>query len=271
LLDPDIRRFYDRYDEGARLGQGPFQLEGERTRELLLRYLPPAPARVLDVGGGAGAYACWLAGLGYEVALVDPVPRHVEAARRACAGHPARAIASAREGDARDLPFGDESQDAVLLLGPLYHLPERADRQRALREAARVARPGAPVLAAAISRFASLLDGLATDALRDPAFAAIVERDLADGRHRNDTGRIEYFTTAYFHRPEELGAEVGAAGLELEAVLGIEGPGWLTAGFAERWADAEGRAHILWAARTAESESSLIGVSAHLLAVARRR
>jgi hypothetical protein len=79
-FDPAIGAFYALGGEEPRLGQGVFQIERARTEELLLRHLPPPPGRVLDVGGAAGAYACWLAQRGYEVALFDPVPLHVEQA-----------------------------------------------------------------------------------------------------------------------------------------------------------------------------------------------
>jgi hypothetical protein len=54
--------------------------------------------------------------------------------------------------------------------------------------------------------------------------------------------------------------------LEFEAVLGIEGPGWL---LWERRDEPRGRENILYAARAVEQEKSLIGASAHLLVVAR--
>src|SRR5262249_31913758 len=132
---------------------------------------------------------------------------------------------------------------AVLLLGPLYHLPEREERLRAWREARRVLRPGRSVFAAGISRFASLLDGLRTGRVfDDPAFAAIVERDLADGQHRNETGELRYFTTAYFHEPDELAEEGEEAGFEGVALHAIEGPGAFLPDFAKRWSDPAHRA-----------------------------
>lgn len=74
-FDPVIADFYDRTPEESRLEQGPFQLEEERSRELIRRFAPPPPATIADVGGAAGASALWLASTGYAVHLVDPVPR----------------------------------------------------------------------------------------------------------------------------------------------------------------------------------------------------
>jgi SAM-dependent methyltransferase len=268
-LDPAIAAHYAGVSEQRRLG--PFSLERVRTWELLTRHLPPPPAVVLDVGGAAGVYALPLAAGGYQVHLVDPLARHVEQALRASAGQPATPLAGAAVGDARQLDRPDASVDAVLLLGPLYHLTDRADRVAALAEARRVLRPGGVLLAAAITRFASLLDGLVRGHLDDPAFAAIVDRDLRDGQHRNPTGRPEWFTTAYFHRPEELGAEVAEAGLAPPALLAVEGPAGLLADVEERLADPARREQVLAAVRRVEAEPSLLGASAHLLAVALRR
>jgi SAM-dependent methyltransferase len=150
-------------------------------------------------------------------------------------------------------------------MGPPYHLTNPEDRLAALREARRILRPGGRLLAVAISRFASLFDAL-TRGRREPEFWTAVERDLRDGQHRSpDPDKPEWFTTAFFHHPDELRDEVEAAGFAVEALLGIEGPGWL---IEEQWADAERRERLLFAARALEAEPSLAGLSAHLLAVA---
>lgn len=268
-LRPEITQHYQRGDEICRLQWGTSQIEGARTQELLARFLPKPPACVLDVGGGPGIYSLWLVELGYEVHLVDPVRLHLEQAA-GLARQQGRVLASIREGDARALDQPDASVDAVLMLGPLYHLIEREDRFRAWCEAARVVRPGGIVVAIGISRFASLLDGIKQGFLDDPDFAAIVERDLAEGQHRNPTLHPYYFTTAYFHEPGELAEEARAAGLQAVRTLGVEGPGWLVQDFAERWQDPEHRRQLLDAARRVEEEPSLLGTSAHLLAVGRR-
>jgi ubiquinone/menaquinone biosynthesis C-methylase UbiE len=269
--DPDeVVAFYARGLERDRLIGGQGALEFARTRTLLERYLPEPPAVVADVGGGPGRYAVWLAERGYRVHLIDPVPLHIEQARAAAGGPPGAVLASAEVGDARALRLPDASVDAVLLLGPLYHLPERADRLQALAEARRVCRRGGVVIAAAISRFASTLDGLRAGYLEDPSFAAVAAGDLRDGRHRNPTGDPAYFTTAYFHRPEDLAAECAEAGLSHEATLAVEGAAWLLPDLDARLADERRRAVLLAALAALETEPTLLGVSAHLLTVVRQ-
>jgi ubiquinone/menaquinone biosynthesis C-methylase UbiE len=268
-FDPAIATYYNEAPEESRLEHGAFRLEELRSRELIERHVPAPPATVVDIGGAAGAYAFWLAERGYDVHLVDAVPRLVEEARRRNASA-ARPLASCRVGDARALPIADESAAIVLMLGPLYHLVQASDRHAALREAVRVLRPQGVLVAAGISRWASALDGLARDLFRDAAFARIVEHDLRDGQHRNPTGRLDYFTTAYFHRPEELREELLAVGLRVGGLYGVEGPGWMLPDLADRWTDAERRDALLRVARLLEAEPSVLGCSAHLLAVGRK-
>lgn len=270
MLEPpsEVRDHYQvEIVEAERLSRGAGQLELARTQEIVRRHLPPGRLRIHDVGGGAGAHATWLADDGHTVHVVDPMPSHVEAAQGLASD--TRRI-TAELGDARSLAAESECSDAVLLLGPLYHLTDRADRVRALEEAARVVRPGGPVFVAAISRFASLLDGLRREFLFDLRFRSIVEDDLRHGQHRNPERVPHWFTTAYFHHPSELPDEAGAAGLDCVEVVGVEGvAGWFANVF-ERWDDADSRDAILFTARALESEPSLIGASTHLLMVARR-
>ncbi|HEY9515683.1 MAG TPA: methyltransferase domain-containing protein [Gemmatimonadaceae bacterium] len=268
-FDPAIQAYYNRAPEESRLEVGAFRLEELRSRELILRHAPEPPAAVLDVGGAAGAYSFWLAERGYEVRLLDATPRLIDVAR-ARNEQVVHKLASVGVADARALPEADESAAMVLLLGPLYHLVQSQDRHAALVEAARVLRPGGVLVAAGISRWASLLDGLARELLRDPAFVRIVERDLLDGHHENPTDRLDYFTTAYFHRPDELRGEVVDAGFEVEGLYGVEGPGWMLPDFIDRWNDAERRDVLVRVARALESEPSVIGCSAHLIVVGRK-
>ena len=267
-MDREVADYYARVPEEDRLTQGAALLEAARTRQLIEQLAPGPPGLVLDIGGGAGAYAFWLAERGYTVHLLDASPRLVTQAQRR-ANTSASPLASCEVGDARALPFPDRTADIVLLLGPLYHLTETEDRAKALNEARRVLVPGGWLFAAVISRWASALDGLARDLFKDPRFVEIVRGDLQDGQHRNPTERPDYFTTAYFHRPDELRDEVEAAGFTDARIYGIEGPGWLFPDVAERMHDSRRRADLLEVAGLLETESALLGMSAHLLAVAR--
>lgn len=209
----DLVAIYEAGDEDVRMVTASNRVEWERTLELLERWLPPAPARVLDIGGGPGRYAAWLAERGYTVELLDPVPKHVRQAR-------ARGV-EASEGDARALPYGDEAADAVLMLGPLYHLPSASDRTLALTEAVRCAAPGAPVVVAAMSRWAKPAVKASRGELGDAAVRGYLLRVLAHGQ---DVEGNAFDLVSYNHDPEELRGELVAAGLADVLVLGIEGP-----------------------------------------------
>jgi ubiquinone/menaquinone biosynthesis C-methylase UbiE len=269
-IPPEMLEHYASGYESQRLLHGSSQIELARTQELITRYAPPPPAIVFDIGGGPGVYAFWLAKQGYEVHLIDATPLHIEQARRTSLLQPDAPLAEIEVGDARGLTRADLSVDVVLLLGPLYHLTERTDRLTALREARRILKPGGILFAAAISRFASALDGLRQALFDDPAFAPIVERDLTDGQHRNPTNHPSYFTTAFFHHPQELEAEVKESGFLYDKTLPVEGPLWLSQYAVDNFNDRERRARFLALMRRIEHEPSLLGATAHLLAVARK-
>lgn len=262
VLAPEVMAFYtETIDESVRLtSSADGALELIRTQEILRRHLPPAPAGVLDVGGGPGIHAQWLAEAGYTVHIVDPVPRHVAQAPPGV---------TAEVGDARKLSAADDSQDVVLLLGPLYHLLERKERDRAIGEALRVVKPGGLLAAAAIGRYASLFEHVATTLLDVERVHDAVFDILRTGRH--DPGR-KGFTAAYFHTAESLAEELTEAGVVGVRVIGIEGPSW----GALKAAEVHGKESLrdsamfraaLAAARLAEPYPELLSASSHMLAV----
>ncbi len=266
----EIQSYYNQGREQDRLLRENGNLERVRTQELILRHLPKAPAIIIDIGGGAGVYALWLAGLGYRVHLVDLMPLHIEQAMKASENQPDHPLASAKTGDAQRLDFPDASADAVLMMGPLYHLPKRAARIQALREAYRVLKPSGMVFTATISRFASLMDGMMRGLLTDAHFAELVERDLVDGQHRNPSQQPGYFTTAYFHYPTEIQTEVTEAGFHGATTLAIEGPANFMPNFDTFWNDDVLRERLLSFIRTIESDPTIMGASAHLMTYGRK-
>jgi ubiquinone/menaquinone biosynthesis C-methylase UbiE len=252
---------YSAADERGRLIAAE-SLELLRTQVILDRVLPMTPSAIIDVGGGAGVYASWLADRGHSVHLVDPVPKHVEQAA-------AVGTFTAALGDAVALDADDDSYDAVLLLGPLYHLVDRADRLRALREARRVARAGSPVAVAAISRYASTMDGFYHGLIADSAFVEILTEDLRTGQHRNREDDPRYFTTAYFHTCAGLRDEMTEAGFDDVDVLPVEGLLAWSPDLAGSLADPGVRDLVLRCLERIETDPAATAASPHLLAVAR--
>ncbi|HEU5421267.1 MAG TPA: methyltransferase domain-containing protein [Streptosporangiaceae bacterium] len=261
-VDAEILAHYAEGREHARLTSGQ-SLELLRTRVLLERFLPDSPARVLDVGGGSGVYASWLSGRGYQVHLIDPVPLHRQQAR-------ADGRFTVAAGDARSLAEADGSYDAVLLLGPLYHLTDRADRIRALAEARRVTRPGGIVAAAAISRYASTFEGYFGGFIDEPGFTAVMAEDLKTGQHRNPGSHPRFFTTAFFHDPAGLMSEITDSGLRLQDVLPVEGPLHWAPGIQDRLSDPGQRQLILDTLDAMEHDPAVAGATSHLLAIGQR-
>jgi ubiquinone/menaquinone biosynthesis C-methylase UbiE len=267
-VDEDIRGYYDLGLEQDRL-RADTDLERLRTEDIIFRHLPTPPGVICDVGGGAGIYAFALARRGYLVHLIDLIPLHLRQAH-SYAVESGTSLASISVGDARALAMPAAHADAVLLLGPLYHLIEDTERVEALHEARRILKPGGLLFAAAISRFASLIDGLSTGAFADPEFRQIVRSDLSSGRHRNPTGLPQYFTTAHFHQPGEFRSEIAAAGFRDVKLFGIEGPTGACARLRSAVADPVQRSTLLDMLAAIEEEPSIIGASAHIMGIARK-
>lgn len=256
-LAPEILDYYAQGREDGRLRYGAGRLELLRTQDILRRVLPEPEGRLLDVGGASGVHAQWLASDGWSVELVDPVPLHVEQATAV------RGIV-ARLGDARALDVPDASVDVVLLLGPLYHLPDVIDRRGVLAETRRVLRPGGMAVVATINRYAALHDHLHRGGWFEPWRRARLALTAA-------TGLVEPggdFTTAYLHQPGEAAAEVAECGFRVTGQYGVEGTAWLMSDLDAVLDDPDRLAALLAALRTVESEPTLLGVSGHLLTAA---
>jgi SAM-dependent methyltransferase len=190
-----------------------------------LTYLP-ANGRVLDIGGGPGRYAAWLARRGYRVTLADLSPDLLHIARSRIAGQAAEssgAVDEIVEADARDLSrWPDGSFDAVLSLGPFYHLTEPDDRHRAASELARVVRPGGTVFVALIPWLVFVRRTIAVPDerrhLADPKFVAALRDHAA---FINDVpGR---FTGGYGVRPPEVAPFFETYGFTIRTLVSTHG------------------------------------------------
>ena len=262
-----VNTFYNSTQmEADRLGQHVFRLEKIRTQQIILRYLKSS-MKIADVGGATGAYSFWLHDKGHKVHLLDPAEFHIEAATRISITDN-KPLASISIGDARQLPYDDEQFDLVLLFGPLYHLQQKDDRIRSITEARRVLKKDGVVMAATISRHASLFDGFWQGFIDDPAFENILKQDLEDGNHSNPVHHPMYFTDAHFHTQKEIEDEFHAAGFTQPHSLAIEGFGWLVPDFMKRWDDESLRNKMLEYIQRTENDPAMIGISAHVMTIA---
>lgn len=268
-VEDPVRRHIERmYDD--RPGYEWERLERHRTEfavtlRALEEHLPRPPARVLDCGGGPGRYAIELAGRGYDVVLFDLASGCLDLAHKKAA-EASVALAGYEQGTATDLTrFPDEAFDAVLLMGPLYHLLEVDDRRQALAEAHRVLKPGGGLFAAFIGRYAPLRWAAANDPSYPLRYRESAERILDTGK-APPRGISEHEFVAYFARAEEVGPLCRQAGFEIAAVLGVEG---LVSMIEEGVNALSGEEWAYWVElnRRVAADPSLHGGAEHLLVV----
>ena len=263
-----ILTYYASGIEKDRLQKEYFRLEGVRTKEIISRYLTGDQLNILDVGGGTGYYAFWLQSLGHHVTLVDLSANNISWAKEYAVDRNI-SLDGYEIGDATSLRFQDSQFDLVLLLGPLYHLINRVDRVKAIREAGRILKPGGMMIAAVISRYASFIDGLRRHLIADPQFVSILKQDLETGIHLNDTDNSEYFTTSFFHTPAEIESEVMESQLNFEKCIAVESLGWLLDHVLQT-SDETHIGLILSLIRQVEENKDLMASSPHILAIARK-
>ena len=260
-----VKDFYeqDLHGEWERLER--HRTEFGVTLRALAEFLPSPPAQVLDVGGGPGRYAIALAQQGYQVTLVDLSETSlVKAAEQAAAAEVH--LAAIQQGNAVDLAaFGDATYDAVLLLGPLYHLTTLDDRARAVAETCRVLKPGGILFAGFLTRFSALR----VCAKRFPewlvAHPEYVEQLLTTGVHQGEWG----FTMAYHAHPAEIEPFMTACGFTPLQLLACEG---VVAHAEERINTLSGAAWEWWADLNYRlgKDPALYGSAVHLLYIGQK-
>lgn len=258
-LDPFIEKYYSKGHEKDRLAS--HQLERDRTLSILKRYLPKPPATILDIGGGAGAYAFPLTEMGYIVHLIDPVSLHIEQAK-SHGNSTSIQLASYSVGDARCVEIEDQFADVVLLFGPLYHLVDQTDRLKSLKEAHRLLKPNGQLFAVGISRYASFMDSLYKEVL--DLKKEVIQQELITGIHHKIS---EGFDFGYLHTPSELKEEIQQSGFKNVSILAVEGPVWHKGIMANLYKDQNSWEDLLKIIEKIESEESITGASAHIMAI----
>jgi 2-polyprenyl-3-methyl-5-hydroxy-6-metoxy-1,4-benzoquinol methylase len=268
LINPDIDNFYANTSEEGRLQLGLGPLEFERNKELIQRYLPKKGI-VIDVGGGPGVYSEWLASLGHQVYLIDPVEKHIKQANKR--SNKAKKLFKSLLGEAQNLELEDSFADVVILHGPLYHLQLKTDRIRAITEAKRVLKPNGVVLGFAINHSASTIAALLNGFIHTPEIFEMCKAELTTGIHTPPVSMPGILPNAYFHRPAELKVEFEEAGLTYLDTYAVEGIIWLDKNYFESRSNTEKKETMLELMKITENDQSLLSLSPHMMIAGRKK
>ncbi len=270
----EILEFYNSGAEIGRLERGIGKIEYERTKEIILRYLPKEKSTIYDIGGGIGVYSKWLSKLGHEVHLIELSPNTVKYAKKINAS-PGSPIHSIEVGDARNINKPDGSADIVLLMGPMYHLTNIEDRLKALNEAKRVLKKGGLLVCAGITRYGSMLWGLSVygsknTVLDEVEFVNMIRGEIKQGQHIRPNKYPNFIARSYFHLPKEFENEIRNAGFIVEKNFAVEGPTWIVPTLDRLWESVDSKKTILDMARMVEEDENIMAMSPHFLTISRK-
>jgi len=273
-IAPEVLAGYNAGVEKGRLHKGLGLIEFARSKELIYEFLPPPPAVIYDIGGGYGEYACDLAAHGYEVHLFDLSETHILMARE-LEKERGVSLASAQVADARAIPRPDASADAILLMGPMYHIVDWEERLLCLKECLRLLKSNGLLFTAAITCYATTLWAVThyekNSLLDEGAFQEMLATEVTTGHHiKNPASTYHGIGRSYFHHPDTLRAELALAGFPHPDLRGVIGPCWLIPNLEEAWKDPKKRENILKIVRLLEKEESILGLSTHLLCISKK-
>ena len=277
IIDNAVLAYYEEGREYNRLRTGIGLIEFERSKEILRENLPTPPAVIYDIGGAYGEYSWWLASLGYEVHLFDLSETNIKMSKELTKEYPDCSLAASEICDARKVPRTDKSADAVLLMGPLYHIMDYTERINAVKECHRLLKSDGILFSAALTPYSVLLDKLTVYSpngesyLENPDFLAMVERELKDGCHINPNKEVYAgLGSSHLHTAKALKAELSAGGFFDSVVHGTMGGAWLANNIDELWKNEKSRNTLMNTVRLIDTHEEIIGLSCHLLAVSRR-
>jgi SAM-dependent methyltransferase len=269
MIDKEIDSFYHTSSENDRLKFGLGPLEFERNKELIERHIPHSASVILDIGGGPGIYSEWLAKLGHEVHLVDPVEKHIQQAEKKSSKlkNPFKTYKVA----AGNLPFPESFADLIIFHGPLYHLQDKKERINVMKEAEKLMKPGGIFLGFAISYTASTLVGLLQGNLLHPGLFEMCREELLTHKHNAPADIPGIMPHAYYHSPQELKSEVTEAGLNISGIFAVEGMIWLDSDYFKNRADSEKKVKMMEILHLTENMEDLLTFSPHMMIAATKK
>ena len=279
-IDKAVLAYYNNGCEYNRLRTGIGLIEFERTKEILLENLPKPPAVIYDIGGGYGEYSWWLASMGYEVHLFDLSETNIKMSKGLSSEYPNCKLYSSEVCDARSVTRVDKSADAILLMGPLYHITDYKGRISAIKECRRLLKHNGILFSAALTPYSVLIDKIPVydpygenknTIIENDNFIKMVERELSDGCHINpDKSVYSGLGTSHLHTAKALKEELSIGGFSTSTVHGIMGGAWLAPNIDELWKNESSKNALMRTVRLLDTHEEIMGLSGHLLAISRK-
>jgi ubiquinone/menaquinone biosynthesis C-methylase UbiE len=267
-LPKEIYDHYKEINEEGRLDRVKGILEFERSKQIIKRYLKKNKMTILDIGGATGKYSYWLAELGHDVTLIDPMPNLIEIAKN---NPKSKILKSIQVGDVRNLTAKESAYDLIICFGPFYHLTDLDERKKAFNELFRTLKQGGILLSAGISKYVSFIQsGLFDGMIEIDEFKSIIDQDLIDGQHRNNVDNSTYFTTSIFMEPKQLTKETKEIGFTDVECVAIEGPGWLHKNLKDVVNNQEKLNELMNYISKVEKVQSILGISTHFMVKGRK-
>ncbi len=232
MTNKTIKIVEEYYDENAdyedmRLKQDAYHSIEQYTTLQFIKKILPKKGLIADIGCGTGAYAIPLAKKGYKLSILDLSQKIIEKAHKNIkkAGVE-KNIISAHKGSVTNLSiYRDDTFDAVLCMGPMYHLTRRKDQAKAVEELGRIAKKNAPIIISCINYY-----GIIPMLLRHKEYWY----EFTDKNHqqmfRRGVHKKEWhpkthksFPDAKFWKPEELEEFMKSKGFTTITIFACEG------------------------------------------------
>jgi ubiquinone/menaquinone biosynthesis C-methylase UbiE len=268
LISKKLEDFYNKASEETRLDKGMGIFEFERIKELIQLHISNPKSTIIDVGGGTGKYAEWLAKNGHQVHLVEPVLKHIKLAEKRA--KKLKNPFSVAIGEAKKLPYNNDTADVVILHGPLYHLQKREDRVTAILEAKRVLKKGGIILGFAINYTASTLVGLMNGMIHANSFFDMCKQELTTGIHNAPKDFPFLLADAYYHKPQGLKDEFLEQNLELINVFAVESLIWLDNEYFANMLDKKKSKTLKALQQLTQNDEYLLPFSPHMMIAVRK-
>jgi ubiquinone/menaquinone biosynthesis C-methylase UbiE len=268
LISKELEDFYNKASEETRLEKGMGIFEFERIKELIEQHISKHNSIIIDIGGGTGKYSEWLAKNGHTVHLVEPVLKHIKLAENRA--KKLKKPFTITIGEAKKLPFKNDSADLVILHGPLYHLQKREDRIAAIIEAKRVLKKGGIILGFAINATASTVVGLMNGMLHANSFFEMCKEELTTGTHNAPKDFPFLLADAFYHKPEGLKTEFLEQNLNFINLFAVEGMIWLDNEYFANMIDKKKSKTLKALQKLTENDEYLLPFSPHMMIAVRK-